>query len=346
MIQAEAPFFLFGMGQREKFFYKNKTLFRINGEVALDLTAADTDTILPEEYAVRLAMADGTEHVLFEDEEGFWYKNPTETVCLTSAPITLPQFLGNPYRAQLRILLHEVLYNVTTDGRPLPNIFVYDKPWYRDSALIAMALKATNNLHLIRDFVLGMDECYDRNNAGNCEPDNLGEALYLISTVSEASHPLVPILVEEAKRLWTENGMPGLIDFNEHPAYSAKWLKYGLSCLNMDHSWVKIPMIPDNYGSMFWMAYKDEHVDVPHREYDELYPYLWWAEQHFYENDVPDSYLTITYPMTNETRASQANYEGTRALSQNYADAKNSSPHTWHAAEMFLYLIKQTEGGI
>ena len=341
MIRPEAPFFLFGMGQREKYFYKNKSLFDLSGEPVLDLTEAVTDRILPAEYTVCLAFADGSTAQLREDEEGVWFEKNGESRCLTAAPVSLPTFEGSPYRDALRILLHEVLYNVTTDGRPLPNIFVYDKPWYRDSALIAMALAKTGNLHVIRDFILGMTDCYDRNNAGHCEPDNLGEALYLISTVSDASHPLVSTLVEEAKRLWTDEGMPGLIDFNSHPVYSAKWLKYGLSRLNLDHSWVKIPAVADDYSPLFWMDYKDQHVEIPHREYDALYPYLWWAEKHFYGEEIPESYLAVTYPMTNETYASQANYEGTRILSENYADAKNSSPHTWHAAEMFLYLIEK-----
>ncbi|MBQ9121087.1 MAG: hypothetical protein IJY12_01840 [Clostridia bacterium] len=343
MIRPEAPFFLFGMGRREKFFYKNKALFNLKGDTVLDFSKATEECILPEKYTVRLTMADGKTVTIREDARGVWYENGERQALLTEYPIKLPTFDGHPYRAQLRILLHEILYNITTDGRPLPNLFVYNKPWYRDSALIAMVLQATDNLDLIRDFILGMTECYDRNNAGNCEPDNLGEALYLISCASDRNHPLVDALVTEAKRLWTENGMPGLIDFNDHPVYSAKWLKYGLDRLGLDHSWVKIPSVADDYSPLFWMDYKDAHVEIPRRTYDKLYPYLWWAEQHFYETDVPDSYLEITYPMTNETQASQADYEGTRLLSETYADAKNSSPHTWHAAEMFLYLMEKTE---
>ncbi|MBO5110993.1 MAG: hypothetical protein J6D21_09790 [Clostridia bacterium] len=343
MVHTEAPFFLFGMGQREKYFYKNRTLYHQDGRVALDLTDSVDMRIEPEDYTVTVTMTDGSKVILVEDEEGFWCERNGQRYCFTASPIKLPTFEGHPYRVHLRILLHEVLYNITPDGRPLPNIFVYDKPWYRDSALIAMVLAATDNLHLIRDFVLGMNECYDRNNAGHCEPDNLGEALYLISTVSDASHPLVPALVAEAKRLWTDEGMPGLIDFNDHPVYSAKWLKYGLSRLGLDHSWVTIPNKADNYSPLFWMDYKDQHVEIPHREYDALYPYLWWAERHFYELEIDDAFLELSYPLTNETKASQADYEKIRVLSENYANAKNASPHTWHSAEMFLWFVDQTE---
>lgn len=84
------------------------------------------------------------------------------------------------------------------------------------------------------------------------------------------------------------------------------------------------------------MDYRDSHVEVPHREYDGFYPYLWWAEQHFFGNDVKVG-GRLSYPLTNETRASEADYEGIRCLYPEYADGKNASPHTWHAAEMFLY---------
>lgn len=335
----EPPFYLFGMGRREKFIYKNGTLLTLDGKIHTAFSVKE-ERILPDEYRVELTLTDGTTATLWEDEEGVFLRQNGEAACLTQGKLKLPRFEGHPYERQLRILLQETLFNITTDGRPLPNIFVYDKPWYRDSAMIAMVLKKTGNVGLIRDFVLGLDECYDRNNAGHCEPDNLGQALFLISTVSDKSHPLVPRLVEEAKSLWTDAGMPGLIDFNEHPVYSAKWLKFGLALLGMDNSWVKIPAIPDNYSTLFWMAYRDEHVEVPRRDYDALYPYLWWAEKHFAEEPVPESYLEIRYPMTNETKASQAKYEGIRVLSEKYADAKNASPHTWHSAEMFLYLLE------
>lgn len=98
----------------------------------------------------------------------------------------------------------------------------------------------------------------------------------------------------------------------------------------------EIPAVPDDYSQLFWMDYRDSHVEVPHREYDGFYPYLWWAEQHFFGNDVKVG-GRLSYPLTNETRASEADYDGIRCLYPEYADEKNASPHTWHAAEMFLY---------
>jgi len=39
-----------------------------------------------------------------------------------------------------------------------------------------------------------------------------------------------------------------------------------------------------------------------------------------------------------EIRASQANYDGIKRLSPVYAQQRTAAPHTWHAAEIFLYL--------
>jgi hypothetical protein len=43
--------------------------------------------------------------------------------------------------------------------------------------MMTMCFKATGNLDLIRDWVLGLTEPYDRNNGGETEADNLGQAL-------------------------------------------------------------------------------------------------------------------------------------------------------------------------
>ena len=42
--------------------------------------------------------------------------------------------------------------------------------------------------------------------------------------------------------------------------------------------------------------------------------------------------------MTWESHASQADYEGMRLVDPSFVDRRLSMPHTWHAAEMFLYL--------
>jgi len=46
------------------------------------------------------------------------------------------------------------------------------------------------------------------------------------------------------------------------------------------------------------------------------------------------------YPLSWEASASQADYEGMRAVSAEYVARRICAPHTWHAAEMFLYLME------
>jgi len=41
---------------------------------------------------------------------------------------------------------------------------------------------------------------FDRNNAGETEADNPGQALFLLSLVSDKNHPLVPKILEALKR--------------------------------------------------------------------------------------------------------------------------------------------------
>ena len=88
---------------------------------------------------------------------------------------------------------------------------------------MTMCFKATGNLDLIRDWVLGLTEPYDRNNGGETEADNLGQALYLASLVADKNHPLVEKVLKELPRFEaaTPGGkyLKGRSDFAFHPAY-------------------------------------------------------------------------------------------------------------------------------
>ena len=86
------------------------------------------------------------------------------------------------------------------EGRPVPNLFVYKKPWYRDGAMMAMCLAATGNLDVICDWILGLREVFDRNNSGETEADNPGQLLYLVSLVSDKHHPVVPRTLDALKK--------------------------------------------------------------------------------------------------------------------------------------------------
>ena len=68
------------------------------------------------------------------------------------------------------------------------------------------------------------------------------------------------------------------------------------------------------------------------------YPYLDWAWDHFYGENA-GLIGSRDYPLSWEAKASQAHYDGMAVLSQEYTDQKICVPHTWHAAEMFLYLL-------
>jgi len=107
--------------------------------------------------------------------------------------------------------------------------------------------------------------------------------------------------------------------------------------MGIDHDF-SIPVIPDNYSSLFWWDYQEYHKKDDEAASDK-YPYLGWARDHFYmeKNGLISDH---DYPLTWETEASQADYEGMRIISEKYVDRRMAAPHTWHAAEVFLYLYE------
>lgn len=339
MINPEHKFFLFGMGDREKYIYKNKALIRYRDNKIIFAWNGYDEEFIYDKYTVILTKKGENDVVLCENEQGFYVND----VCLTASDLILPDFEEYKYPIQLRILHHEVLINII-DGKPVPNYFVYKKPWYRDSAMMGMVLKKTGNLRLIKDWILSLDELYDKNNAGNCEPDNLGQLLYLISLVSDKNNPMVKKAIDEAKRITNNGLLTGLTDFNNHEIYSTLWLKFALNALDIQEGFIKIPNEFDSYARMFWMDRQDVEKETEYaNEYNIFYPYLWWAVKHFENEKIDEEYLNITYPMSWEKEASQARYEDIRQLSKVYADNNLSAPHTWHASEMFLYLIETEE---
>ncbi len=207
--------------------------------------------------------------------------------------------------------------------------------------MMALAFQKTGNIDLVRNWILGLRDPYDRNNAGETEADNLGQALFLISLVSDRSHPAVKAILDEVPKFHvkTPEGLHirGRSDFAEHPMYQTKWLKYGLRALHLPDPYV-IPKAKDGYSALFWMDYTDAHV--PGRDSDDrgYYPYLGWACDHFHR--VKKSPIgNRDYPLTWEQRASQADYPALKILDPIYVEQKLAAPHTWHAAEVFLYLI-------
>jgi DUF1680 family protein len=344
----DIEFFLFGMGNRTKLLYKDGVLKNaISGEI-IKQWPVKRDLIIPNEYKVEIETLTDVFITIYEDENGVYIKEgrKNERVDGTNATIKLPTFVGHKYSEILKVLNHEILINIV-DSKPVPNFIVYNKPWRRDAAMMAMCLEETGNLNLIKDWVLNLNEPYDRNNEGNTEPDNLGQTLYLLSLFSDENHPLVKTILEAAKEFEVkdDNGLyiKGSSDFHETPVYQTKWMKYGLRALGMDDPY-SIPKIHDDYSSLFWWDYKDNYLEGTTDAYDQWnddkYPYIGWAADNFHgkkRNPISNR----LYPLTWEQEASQAKYENLDIIDEVYVTEKISAPHTWHAAEVFLYLLRQ-----
>ena len=336
MIKAEKQFYLFGMGHREKTVYMDGKLTTVMGNSVLYSWDVSKEEFYFDEYRVKLTLKDGSVVEIYENSEGVYVNDK----CIASSKLNLPDFKEYKYAKQLRILHHEILisfYGVL----PVPNIYVYHKPWYRDGAMMALVLDKTNNIELLRPWVMSVTELYDKNNWGMSEPDNLGQLAYILSFFADKNYPLVDKIIEEAKRISVDGCLTGITDGNDHSVYSTLWLKFGLSKLGADTSFIKIPKKFDSYARMFWMDRSEVERDTYFaNEYDEKYPYLTWAVDHFENNPVNESRIEIKYPMSWEIDASQAKYPEIAPLSEEYAKNKCGTPHSWHAAEMFMYLIE------
>jgi hypothetical protein len=338
----EVRFFLFGMGHRAKFIYRNGRLLDTRSGKVVREWHIESDLIIPHDYCVKLETVDGAQVVIVEDEDAVWIEEAGRRVLLdgTRASLKLPTFAGHRYARVLRVLHQELLINITPAG-PVPNFFVYAKPWYRDGAMMALAFRETGNLGLVRDWILSLREPFDRNNAGVTEPDNLGQALFLVSLVSDKNHPLVPRVLDELPRFERQGPagqyIVGKSDFAEHPVYQTKWLKYGLRSLGLpDH--YDVPPVHDGYSALFWMDYREAHVAGKDSDNRSSFPYLGWACDHFHGRKK-SPIGNRDYPLTWEQNASQAKYAALAVLDPVYAARRLSTPHTWHAAEIFLYLL-------
>lgn len=341
------PFFLFGMGNREKYLYKNGQLIEsFSGKVIREWSVND-ELIVPSLYRIVIKTDDGKFITLQEDEEALWLidDNGKRTVIgETSYPVSLPSFSDARYSRILKVLHQEILVNIV-DGTPLPNYFVYKNGWRRDGAMMAMCLQKTGNTELIKSWVMSLSDPYDRNNAGEMEADNLGQTLYLLSLFVDKEYPLVQKTLQEVEKYEKTNTkgkyIQGRSDFHETPVYQTKFLKWGLKQLRLEDDYI-IPEIEDDYASLFWWDYEDSYMPSTKDAYDlwknDKYPYIGWAADHFHglkRNPISNR----DYPLTWEIEASQADYQGMRIIDEQYVKERNASPHTWHAAEVFLYLL-------
>ncbi len=301
-----------------------------------ELTTEDTE--IAENEIANLAAA--ARHAPSAPVSGNLPSAPSVSSVVNSSLVNLPTFEGHPHQFLLTSLHQEVLVNILPRG-PMPNFLACRRPWYRDAAMVAMVLDRTGNMHLLRDWILGLKEVFD-GNSGNDEPDNLGQVLYLISLVSDAGHPLVAKVLEQIPRFRRGNCIAGITDGAEHAVYQTKWLKFGLNRLGLRDEF-EIPKLFDNYSALFWWDYTDQHVPGPpfNRREGELYPYLAWAEAHFNKTPPPLDLLNRRYPLTWEASASEADYAGMNRIAPEFFKNHICLPHSWHAAEAFLLLIAE-----
>jgi len=214
----EIDFFQFGMGNREKMIYKDgKIIDSFSGTILREWDISN-EVIIPSEYLVVLETKNGSLVRITENHQGVWVEENGRFMRLSKGSLNLPQFEDSPYPQIMRVLHHEVLINIV-DGFPTPNYLAYPKPWYRDAALAAMVLEKTDNLHLIKSWIEGIREPFDRNNAGIEEPDNLGQVLFLVSLVSDKDHPVVSTILGILPQFEKDNHIEGLTDFSTHSVY-------------------------------------------------------------------------------------------------------------------------------
>ena len=298
---------------------------------------ATEEQIVPPAYTVALRTRTGDFVFITEDEEGVWVEEGGRKDALSTSRVSLPTFAGHRQGLVLRVLHQELLVNVV-DGRPVPNLFVYPKPWYRDGAMMAMAFEKTNNLHLIKKWVTDLGEPFDKNNGGEAEADNPGQVLYLVSLASDKDHLVVPAARKSLLQFETDGHISGRSDFAPHPVYQTKWAKFGLRSLGLDDPYT-VPKVNDGYATLCWWACKDgDNADQPVIVSDD-YPYLTWAGCH-YTGGRLGKLSDRDYPLTWEAKASQAQYDGMNRVAPEYAEQRICVPHTWHAAEVFLYLLE------
>ncbi len=230
-------FWLFGMGGKRR-----KLVYMLGGRLLDAWTLepvrqwqAETEVIEPSEYRVTLVDRSGNEVAIFENEDGVWLQENECVEPLTVGErVNLPRFEGHPFAAWLRALHAELLVNVTPFG-PVPNLWVYPRPWYRDAAMALMVLAQTGNLHLVEDWVMGLRKVFDGNN-GCEEPDNIGQVLYMVSLFDAREHPIVPQALSAIAKFRKGDYIVGFTDFAERPVYQTKWLKFGLRALGLGSS--------------------------------------------------------------------------------------------------------------
>lgn len=339
----EADYFFFGMGRRQKMIYQHGRLTTLDGKtVVANLGEMEKDTIMPDRYEVVITKRSGEKIRIWEDERGVYIDG--KRIDGTSQRVRLPLFAGKRYDRVLRVLLHEVLFNIQPDGSPLPNAELYSRPFYRDAAYAMMVLKITGNESVMKPWVVGLSNIYDHARSDDYEEsDNIGQALYIISPWKGKTKAFRQKLLNEAERLKKvgpngKNYISGLVDGMVCPVYSTAWLIKGMEANGIDTKLWALPDTADKYTDLCWMTperrtvmkeetYKDTYEWQTRRKNIRMYPYLNAARAHYYNDFSLTVMSTADYPLTWE---------------QVWKDdgGHECRTHLWQAAELFLLIHK------
>ena len=352
---ANAPrFFLFGMGNREKYIYKDYQLIALkNDSVVFQTEGALNDSIMPADYCVVIETAKGTIRI-DEDEEGIWITKDEKRYELFGkrCHLILPSFKQFKYGQILRVLHHELLFNIN-DSRIYPNIFVYREPFFRDAFMAALCLEKTGNTHLIESWLLEEKNVYDMQN-GEAEADNLGEMLYLLSFIpSDSNKTFREALMTEIDKQTIHKCnlqyIQGHTDGSDNAEYQTHILKFAYKKNKMDDGFTTVPKdVAGDYFDLCWFTQGSNHSRSITRWYKDLrfnykdspFPYLQWARAHYYNNSNA-AFNCQQYPLSWEKRGGSAHFDGMHIISDNAVKERICYPHAWTAAEMFLKLYEE-----
>ena len=344
-------FFLFGMGNRDKFIYHDYQLIALdNDSVVFRAEEAIEDSIMPADYCISIKTERGIVRIE-EDKQGIWISqsNQRYQVSNKNCEINLPSFEEFRYGKVLRVLHHELLFNIR-NSRIYPNIFVYQAPFYRDAFMAALCLEKTGNTHLIQSWLSEEENVYDMQNR-EVEADNLGEMLYLLSFIpSDSNKAFRDTLLAEIEKQTIHQGdncfIKGHTDGAENAEYQTQILKFACQKNKLDNTYTNVPEEDTgDYFDLCWFTQGSDHSRSVNRWYKDMrfnykdspFPYLQWARAHYY-NNTNAAFNGQQYPLSWEKRGGSAHFEGMHIISDKAVEERICYPHAWTAAEMFLKL--------
>lgn len=352
---AHAPrFYLFGMGNREKFIYKDCRLINLDKDsIVFKANDVISDSIMPDSYMVEIKTKQGVIQIK-EDNSSIWiiHNNYRKNLSEKKCTINLPNFNGYKYSKVLRVLHHEILINIR-DSRIYPNIFVYQEPFYRDAFMASLCLEKTNNTHLIIPWINQINCVYDMQNR-EPEVDNIGELLYMLSYIPKDSNlsmrqEVRKQIEQQTIKMGTNIFVKGHTDGSDNAEYQTQILKLALKKNGMkDHFTTTPPEEAGPYFDLCWFTQGSSHKrdlsqlyrDIRFNYEDSPFPYLQWARAHYYDNHQAP-FNNQPYPLSWEKRGGSAHFEGMRIISEKASDDRICYPHVWTAAEMFLKLYEE-----